>query len=196
MASEPDPLLQRLARDVGARVDAPKASRHKHDLISAVLDTVGALVVLLDREGHIVHFNRACEATTGYSFEEVRGTTLWDHLLVPEEIAPVLSVFEQLRAGQLPNEHENYWLTRAGNRRLIAWRNTALLDAAGAVEHPACLAGDRPVCRSGPQLCLPVLGRWDDTGQHARVVRGGDRIVRRLPQGPSPGSLSVVPRPT
>jgi len=41
-------------------------------LLSAVLDTAGALVVLLDREGRIVRFNRACETTTGYSSEEAK----------------------------------------------------------------------------------------------------------------------------
>ena len=38
-------------------------------------------------------------------------------------------------AGQFPNEHENYWLTKSGERRLIAWSNSALLDAQGAVEY-------------------------------------------------------------
>ena len=40
--------------------------------MSAIFDTVGALVVVLDSQGRIIRFNRACEQTTGYSFEEVR----------------------------------------------------------------------------------------------------------------------------
>ena len=111
------------------------ALRRERDLLAAVLDTAGSLIVLLDPQGRIVRFNRACETTTGYSFAEVRGQVLWELLLLPEEVAPVREVFEHLRAGQFPNQHENHWLTKAGDRRLIAWSNTALLDAHGAVEY-------------------------------------------------------------
>lgn len=100
-----------------------------------LLDTLGALVVMLDRRGRIVRFNRACEEATGYSFEEVRGQMVWDRLLLPEEVEPVRRVFHDLRAGHFPNTHENYWVTRDGHLRLIAWTNTVLLDGEGAVEY-------------------------------------------------------------
>ncbi|MEJ2560495.1 MAG: PAS domain-containing protein [Anaerolineae bacterium] len=125
-----------LFSDFTERVRADEALRQEHDFISAVLDTAGALVVILDREGRIVRFNRACEQTTGYSFDEVRGKLLWDLFLIPEEVEPVKAVFEELQAGQFPNEYENHWATKHGDRRLIAWSNTAFLgaDDAGGVE--------------------------------------------------------------
>ena len=43
--------------------------------------------------------------------------------------------FGELRAGLFPNEGENYWVTKDGSRRLIAWSNTALLDNDGSVEY-------------------------------------------------------------
>jgi PAS domain S-box-containing protein len=97
-------------------------------------DVVAALVVVLDREGRLVAFNRAAERFTGWSSAEVLGRAVWDVFIVPEEIEAVRAVFGQLRAGQFPNEHENYWLTRSGERRWIAWSNTALCDPAGEVE--------------------------------------------------------------
>jgi PAS domain S-box-containing protein len=135
MMPEHDPVSPGADRHVTTQGKEAEVLRRERDLLSAVLDTAGALVVVLDREGRIVRFNRACETTTGYSFEEARGKALWDLFLVPEEIEPVRAVFEQLRAGRFPNEHENYWLTKDGSRRLIAWTNTALLDADGAVEY-------------------------------------------------------------
>ena len=60
--------------------------QEERNVVSAILDTVGALVVVLDHEGRIVRFNRACELTTGYSFEEVRGKHIWDLFLLPEEV--------------------------------------------------------------------------------------------------------------
>ena len=55
----------------------------------------------------------------GYLFEEVQGRPFWELFLIPEEVEPVKSVFDRLRAGRFPNEFENYWVTRDGDRRLI-----------------------------------------------------------------------------
>src|SRR6185369_5644012 len=43
-----------------------EALQEERKFASAVLDTVGALVLVLDADGRIVRFNRACERTTGY----------------------------------------------------------------------------------------------------------------------------------
>jgi PAS domain S-box-containing protein len=109
--------------------------REERDLISAILEVAGALVLVLDREGRIVRFNRACERITGYTADEVAGAPFWDLFLVAEETGPVKAVFTQLVAGQFPNRYENYWLTKQGERRLVAWSNTAILDEAGAVAY-------------------------------------------------------------
>ena len=135
MTAEDDPIFPGSERNVTAQGEEAEALRRERDLLSAVLDTAGTLVVVLDRQGRIVRFNHACERTTGYSCEEAKGHAVWDLLLAPEEVQPVRAVFEQLRAGQFPNEYENYWLTKDGRRRLIAWSNTALLGADGAVEY-------------------------------------------------------------
>jgi PAS domain S-box-containing protein len=100
--------------------------RLERDLLAAVLDTGGGLVIVLDHQGCIVRFNRACERTTGYRFEEVRGQPFWDFLLVPEEVEPVKAVFAKLRADEIPNRYENYWVTKDRRRRWIAW-STAIL---------------------------------------------------------------------
>jgi PAS domain S-box-containing protein len=103
--------------------------------VSAVLKTIGALVVILDRQGRIVGFNRACEEMTGYSFPEVEGRCFWDFLLTADEVESVRTVFEQLRAGQFPKEHENHWVAKDGTPRLIHWTNGCLPNSSGSVEY-------------------------------------------------------------
>ena len=93
-----------------------------------VLRTIGALVVVLDSAGRIVFFNKACENTTGYSAADVDGRHVWDFLLLDEEIEPVKGVFSRLSAGRFPNQFTNYWVAKSGERRLIEWSNTALVD--------------------------------------------------------------------
>ncbi|MEH1784017.1 GAF domain-containing protein [Nostoc sp.] len=107
----------------------------ERNFISAVLDTTSALVIVLDSKGQIVRFNQACEQTTGYSFDEVKGRHFWNLFLIPEEIEPVRAVFEELRTGEGPKKYENYWLTKDGSRRLISWANTTLRDHEGDVEY-------------------------------------------------------------
>jgi phosphoserine phosphatase RsbU/P len=109
--------------------------RKERDFTSAVLMTAGALVVVLDRHGQIVRFNRACEKLTGYLFEEVEGKPFWDLFLLRNEVDQVKVVFENLRAGGFPNEHENHWLTKNGYRRLIKWSNTVITETDGSVEY-------------------------------------------------------------
>ena len=114
---------------------AQQALERERDLVAAILDTVGALIVILDTEGRIVHFNRACEQTTGYRFGEVLGNTLWDVFVVPEELDEVRAIFQGLKAGHFPNQHESHWLTKDGGRRFISWANTCMLDGQGRIEY-------------------------------------------------------------
>jgi len=100
-----------------------------------MLDLTGTLLVVLDRDGRIVDFNGACQRTTGYTAAQVRGKRLWDVLILPEDRAAVQAVFEQLRMGLYPNSFENYWRTKGGGRRYIAWVNTAILDENQDVEY-------------------------------------------------------------
>ena len=111
-----------------------KALKQERNFVSAVLDTVGALVVVLDTEGRIVSYNRACEEIIGFSLDEVRHRHFWELFLIPEEIEPVKAVFEKLKTGQFPIEHKSYWRTRTGSQRLVAWTNTVLLNQQGTVE--------------------------------------------------------------
>ncbi|WP_349262701.1 PAS domain S-box protein [Allocoleopsis sp.] len=121
-------------REITERQWVEEALKKERNFISAVIDTSSALVVVLDREGKIVRFNRACEQITAYSFDEVRDRYFWNLFLIPEELETVKAIFAKLQAGQFPNESENYWVTKDGSRRLIAWSNTTLLNNQGLVE--------------------------------------------------------------
>jgi PAS domain S-box-containing protein len=108
-----------------------EALQEERNVVSAILHTVGALVVVLDPEGSIIRFNRACEQTSGYSFAEVAGHKIWDLLMVREEVERFKSVFQQLCSDQSPSDFEGYLVKRDGARRLIAWSSTVLPSNGG-----------------------------------------------------------------
>ena len=112
-----------------------EALQAERNVVSAILDTVGALVVVLDPAGRIIRFNRACEQTTGYAFEEVRYKYVWELFTVTDEADHFRTFFERMRAGEVQTEYESHWVTRDGSRRLISWSGTALPGDRGAAAY-------------------------------------------------------------
>jgi PAS domain S-box-containing protein len=122
-------------REMRQRQQTEIVLHQERDFTSAILDTTDALVVVLDAQGQIIRFNQRCETITGYKFVEVKQKPFWTVFLDAEDAAIAQTAFTQLKTQGFPNNHENYWSTREGDRRLIAWSNTALLDSAENVEY-------------------------------------------------------------
>ncbi len=100
--------------------------------VDAIVDVASLLVVILDRDARIQRFNAACERATGFSAGELLGEPVWR--LVPEDQrTEVEAIFRELRDEGRSNLHENDWWTKSGERRRIAWSNTALRDPDGSV---------------------------------------------------------------
>ncbi len=114
-------FIHGVAFDISDLKDTERALQQERNVVSAILETVGALVTVLDPEGRIVRFNRACELTTGYSVAEVRGKHIWDFFLQVEEVERSKGIFGQLSADLLPMDFQSHWVTRHGTHRLIAW---------------------------------------------------------------------------
>ncbi|HEY3618339.1 MAG TPA: PAS domain S-box protein [Candidatus Sulfotelmatobacter sp.] len=118
-----------------------EALQKERNVVSAILDTVGALVVVLDPEGRILRFNRACEQMTGYSFAEVHGKLIWELFLVPQEVHHFRALLEKTRNDQGPQEYEGCWVGRDGRQRLIAWSTTVLPGAGEAASYTIIASG-------------------------------------------------------
>src|SRR5271168_759346 len=125
--------IRQMDRAARSRQRVESALTVERNFVSAVLDTVGALVAVFDPAGRIVRFNRACEITSGYDFATLVGRYAWDKLIPRQEIPEAIDAFERLRSGHFPATFENQWLNRDGTLRRIAWSATALTDAQGQV---------------------------------------------------------------
>lgn len=121
-------------RDVSARKRSQAALRRANDFTEAILEAAGNLVGVLDRQGRIVRFNKACQKISGYSAAEVEGKYFWEIFLSREEQEAIKGTFSQRTATSFPYTFEYNWLMRDGSRRLITWTNTALMDRNGAPE--------------------------------------------------------------
>jgi len=121
--------------DITELKQAEEALQEERNVLSAILDIVGALIVVLDPCGRIVRFNRTCEQTTGYSFAEVSGKCVWDLFLASEEVDSFKAILAEPNSEQLSQDYQSNWLTRDGSSRLINWSSTILAGKNGATSH-------------------------------------------------------------
>jgi PAS domain S-box-containing protein len=115
---------------------------NREDVVAALLEAAGALIVVLDREGAIVSFNRACEEATGYTLDEVIGRPFWDFLLAPEDIGPSKDAYASLIENGLPTQFSNYWMAKNGDRRLMHWQNSVFENSQDFERFVICVGID------------------------------------------------------
>lgn len=124
-----------LALDITDRKRVEEAQVKDRDFILKVLNTANALVVVREREGRVVLFNRTAEETTGYKFREMAGNRIWDVLMDAREAQRSRTVFKKLLTGAETGEHEQHWTTKTGDRRLLSLSHATLLGADNEVEY-------------------------------------------------------------
>jgi PAS domain S-box-containing protein len=128
-------FIHGVAFDISDLKHTERALQRERNFVSAILDTAGALVAVLDGEGRMVRTNRAFEQTTGYSFEQLRGKHIWEFFLFAEEVARSQAVLAELRPDFAPQEYQSHWLTQNGSSRLIAWSSSLLPDNEGKAQY-------------------------------------------------------------
>ncbi|MGH9397854.1 MAG: PAS domain-containing sensor histidine kinase [Terriglobia bacterium] len=168
--------------------NAEESLQEERKVVSAILETVGSLVVVLDPGGRIVRFNRACERVTGYSLSEVKGKCVWDLVMAPEERERFRVIFGQLRSGELPADYESHWVNRAGDRRLIAWSSAVLRGEGGAVTHIIASGIDVTERKRLENTILEISAReqrrigqdlHDGLGQHLTGIAFMSKVLER-----------------
>ncbi len=113
-----------------------KKSMRDPDFLNAIIENVGALVIVLDHAGRIYRFNAACEKLSGFTFAEVEGKFPWD-IFLPAEDADTVRAAAFVAHVNNPqtalNQYTSHWRTKSGEFRLIEWANTLLHDNQGKV---------------------------------------------------------------
>ncbi len=111
-----------------SRQRSDQALTVERNFVAAVLNTVGALVLVFDTAGRIVRFNRACEITSGYTFADLAGRSFPEELFAAQEREVAIRNFEHVRAGNANQSFEIDWQTKSGRLRRIACTATALTN--------------------------------------------------------------------
>jgi len=93
-----------------------------------LIQTANILVVGLDTQGNLRMFNPAAEEITGYTMDELKGRN-WCKVMVPQAgYDQICREFSGLLNDRVPRKFENSILTRSGEERYVAWRNSVLIE--------------------------------------------------------------------
>ena len=187
--------------DISDLKRAEQALEGERNLLSTVLDTVGALVVVLSPTGAILRFNRACEDISGYTFDEVRGKYFGDLFLVPEEAARFKSSLASLHAREPVTGSESDLITRDGERRRISWSSTVLPGVGVAPTYVIATGIDITDRKRMEKAILEISAReqrkigrdlHDGLGQHLTGIAFMSKVLeRKLAADGSPEAVEV-----
>jgi PAS domain S-box-containing protein/diguanylate cyclase (GGDEF)-like protein len=125
-------LYAKMENLVAERTEALEAERNR---LSTVLNTSGALIILLDPQGRIAAFNPACERHLGWHAVEVVGKEFSELFLSPDRSAAARAFFENLHPAGLTSQSQQEWLARDGSVRSIIWSSSMIKRADGSIEY-------------------------------------------------------------
>jgi PAS domain-containing protein len=196
-----------------ARTRAEESRALDRRVSDEVLDTVEALVLMLDPQWQIVQVNAACRRTTGFSLEEVRGRPLWSVFAGPKEAetfrAAARKYSEEVtmrrrrgaadRGAPPPGfadvDHEGELLTKHAQQRRVAWSFGAVCDAQGKPQSLIATGIDITAQREAEETARLAEQAAAEARQPVPPANAGDDAEpdTLLPEGPA---FSRLPTPS
>jgi PAS domain S-box-containing protein len=112
---------------------AQEALRRERDFAESLIDTVQAIILLLDTEGRIVRFNRYTEEISGYTLAEVQGKDWFSTFLPQQDHGKIKETFKKAIDDIKTRGNINPIMTKDGHEREIEWYDKTLKDGDGNV---------------------------------------------------------------
>ncbi len=163
-----------IAWQEGACSDALKEQSLIND---SLLETLAAVVLVLDREGRVLKFNAAAEKITGYAEDEVLGKPVWESMLEPTEVDKFINEFNDVVVN-IGAIHEQYRLVKKdGGEAMFNWHCVAVSNHNHVVEHVVMTAIDvnRPLAdedrMSLSEVAFETLEGLVVTDPNCQIVR-------------------------
>src|SRR5712691_3727177 len=155
------------------------------EFAKVLTETTMSLVCVLDHDARILFFNDACERVTGFTRDEVIGGDARDFVIPPEEAEAFSEVIDYIWSTGLSSPQVGHWLTKDGQRKLIAWSNRlmpsedggpSLLVTAGIDVSATTPSGaDESAFEGDPEAKLAEVGRL---AQEQRALRASRPLLR------------------
>ncbi len=134
-------LIVGLIINIIKKHQAQKELVRERNFIKTILDTADVLVIVIDLSGKIIVFNRACQKCTGYTAEDIQDIPFWDFFFLPEDKEEA-RIYVENAGKDFPRESEKYLATKNGQKRLIRWLNSMVVNQKGDTDFIICTGID------------------------------------------------------
>lgn len=148
----------------------------RHDLTEDIFNRTGNPIMILDSEGRILHFNRACQHLSGYEPYEVRDRHYWDVLIPEIDRKQVRIDFQQRLVIRLPQPpYTTRWERKDNQARFIMWSDTILRDSNDKIDH--IISTGIHIARKHELLELPDTSPVAPSAAYTPIIAVSDHIV-------------------
>ncbi len=134
--------------------DAPYFSKElesERQITAGILDSISAMVIILDRNGVIARFNRQAEIVTGFTASEVIGVRdIWEKWIDPNDLERVRAEFVLALTEQKSGTIDVWHMHKDGERRLMEVRYMPLETSSSFSRERLAL------------LCTDITERYND----------------------------------
>jgi PAS domain S-box-containing protein len=104
-----------------ARQRAERALAIERCFVAATLDSVPALVAVLDTAGRMVRLNYSCTQLTGLSLADAAGRSFIEEVLEADDRPWAMGKLLEAAAGQVSGPHETAWRLAGNLTRRVSW---------------------------------------------------------------------------
>jgi len=120
--------IQSFGEDITERKQAEQALKQEQEKAQKYLDIAEVIMLALNQKGEVTLINKKGNQILGYEKDELLGKNWFDTCVPERNRNEVKQVHRKNMSGEteLVEYYENPVLTRSGEERIIAWRNTAL----------------------------------------------------------------------
>ena len=118
-----------------ARQRTERALAMERCFVAATLDSIPALLVVLDTAGRMVRLNDPCVQMTGLRPGDVVGLPFVEAVIEPDDRAWAAGKLREASAGQVSGPHETAWRIAGGLLRRISWTLRPLQGPEGEIQY-------------------------------------------------------------
>jgi PAS domain S-box-containing protein len=125
--------LRGIVVDISERKRIEEAFQREKEFTESLIQTAQAIVLLLDTEGRIIHFNPYMEEVSGYRLDEVRGRDWFTIFLPKGDQERIRNLFLKAVNDIQTRGNINPIIRKDGGEREIEWYDKTLKDTDGNV---------------------------------------------------------------
>lgn len=149
------------------RLRAERALAVERTFVAATLDSIPALLAVLDTAGRVVRLNEPCMQLTGLSLADSVGQPFVEQFLEPDDRAWVGERLRNAAAGETWGPHETKWRAKGGRTRRVSWTLRPLPGPSGEIQYVIVSGQDVTEQREMEQALLSSEARYREVVENS-----------------------------